>query len=107
MKAMLFAVALMTSCITGAAAQTTSATGHRQPHAHPAPAVSTPAAKAHPAQKRHMSRWQRRAECLRRYRDSRNLRKRKWPAFYAKCNARLRRDADARRTGTAPAIKKK
>jgi hypothetical protein len=110
MKAMLFAVALMASCVAGAAAQTTGAAGHRQPQAHPAPVASGPAAKAHPAQKRHLTRWQRRAECLRRYRESRpkfNLRKRKWPAFYAKCDARLRRDVDTRRDGTTPAIKKK
>jgi hypothetical protein len=110
MKAMLFAAVLMASCIVGATAQTTGATGHRQPQAHPAPTASGPTAKAHPAQKRHMTRWQRRAECLRRYRESRpkfNLRKRKWPAFYAKCDARLRREAEARRDGMTPAPRKK
>jgi hypothetical protein len=105
MKAMLFAVALMAGTIASAAAQAPApgSAGHRQPQAH-APAAGTgPASKAHPPQKKHLTRWQRRAECLRRYRDGRptfNLRKRKWPAFYARCDARLRHD-------NAPVPKKK
>lgn len=96
MKAMLFAIALMAGTIAGAAAQTTGAAGHRQPQGQPSTAAMPPAAKAHPPQKKHLTRWQRRAECLRRYRESRpafNRKKRKWPAFYARCDARLRHDA--------------